>query len=232
MCGRYALYGPVSRHRANRPIDELPDWYVELVAAINARPMRFNVAPTDSMPIVRTTREGAIAIRELRWGLVPYWAKDRAIGSKAINARAEGVEEKPMFREAFKRRRCLVPASGYFEWKPEGAAKQPYFIHDPERELLMFAGLWESWRETKESDPLHTFTIVTGPPGIVSGSLHDRAPVILEQGAWETWLTGEPRVASDLLKSAKEPRLTYYPVPRAVGSPKNDSPNLVEPVGT
>jgi putative SOS response-associated peptidase YedK len=230
MCGRYALYGPISRHRKNRPIDELPEWYPGLVDAINARPMRFNVAPTDVMPIVGTSREGAITIKELRWGLVPYWAKDPKVGgAKAINARAETVDEKPMFREAFKRRRCLVPASGYFEWKPEGSTKQPYFIHDGDAELLMFAGLWESWRETKESDALYTYTIVTGPPGLVSGDIHDRAPVILEEGVWDAWLSGEPADAADVLKAAQEPRLTYYPVPKAVGSPKNDAPNLVEP---
>jgi putative SOS response-associated peptidase YedK len=111
--------------------------------------MRFNVAPTDMMPIVGTSREIAVTPKELRWGLVPYWAKDVKIGYKAINARVETIADKPMFREAFKRR--LVPASGYFEWKPEGAAEQPYFIHDDDGELLMFAGLWESWRETTES---------------------------------------------------------------------------------
>jgi putative SOS response-associated peptidase YedK len=124
-----------------------------------------------------------------------------------------------------------VPASGYFEWKPEGSAKQPYFIHDGDGELLMFAGLWESWRETKESDSLYTYTIVTGPPGLVSGDIHDRAPVILNESAWELWLTGEPTEAADVLKSAQEPRLTYYPVAKAVGSPKKDMPNLVEPAG-
>ena len=91
----------------------------------------------------------------------------------------------------------------------------------------MFAGLWESWRETKESEPLYTFTIVTGPPGIVSGDIHDRAPVILEEAAWTTWLSGEPTDAADVLKAAQEPRLIYHPVPKAVGSPKNDEPNLV-----
>jgi len=230
MCGRYALYGPISRHRKNKPVEDLPDWYLSVVDAINARPMRFNVAPTDVMPIVGVNRDGGISIRELRWGLIPYWAKDPKVGgAKAINARAESVDEKPMFREAFKRRRCLVPASGYFEWKPEGSAKQPYFIHDPNSELLMFAGLWESWRETKESDLLYTFTIVTGPPGIVSGDIHDRAPVTLEERVWDAWLAGEVADAADVLKTAQEPRLTYHPVPKAVGSPKNDSPNLVEP---
>jgi putative SOS response-associated peptidase YedK len=95
----------------------------------------------------------------------------------------------------------------------------------------MFAGLWESWCEMKESEPLYTYTIVTGPPGLVSGDIHDRAPVILEQGTWRSWLTGGTADALDLLKAAQEPQLTYYPVPKAVGSPKNDSPNLVEPSG-
>jgi putative SOS response-associated peptidase YedK len=104
VCGRYALVGPISRHRKSRPIDELLEWYPGLVDAIDARPMRFNVAPTDVMPIVGLNREGGPSIRELRWGLVPYWAKDAKIGYKAINARAEAVDEKPMFREAFKRR--------------------------------------------------------------------------------------------------------------------------------
>ncbi len=230
MCGRYALYGPISRHRKNKPVDDLPDWYPSLVDAINVRVMRFNVAPTDVMPIVGVNREGGISIRELRRGLVPYWAKDVKIGYKAINARAETINEKPMFRDAFKRRRCLVPASGYFEWKPEGAAKQPYFIHDTDSELLMFAGLWEIWRETKESEPLYTYTIVTGPPGVVSGDIHDRAPVILAEGAWEAWLTGEVADAAEVLEAAQEPQLRYYTVSKAVGSPKNDSPELVQPI--
>jgi putative SOS response-associated peptidase YedK len=230
MCGRYALYGPISRHRSTKVDDDFPDWWTALVDAINTRPMRFNVAPTDVMPIVDTSREGEITIRELRWGLIPYWAKDPKVGgAKAINARAETIDEKPMFREAFKRRRCLVPASGYFEWKPEGAAKQPYFIHDPDGELLMFAGLWESWRETKEAEPLRTYTIVTGPPGLVSGDIHDRAPVILAPDVWDDWLRAEPDQAADMLTSAKEPTLAYHPVPKAVGSPKNDFPALVMP---
>jgi putative SOS response-associated peptidase YedK len=107
-----------------------------------------------------------------------------------------------MFREAFKRRRCRVPASDYFEWKPRGAAKQLYFIHDADGQLLMFAGLWESWRETKESEPLYAYTIVTGPP-LVSGDIHDRAPVILEESAWDAWLMGEPADAADVLKAAQ-----------------------------
>jgi putative SOS response-associated peptidase YedK len=135
-----------------------------------------------------------------------------------------------MFRDAFKRRRCLVPARGYFEWKGEAKAKQPYFIHSPHAQLLPFAGLWESWRESKEAEPLYTYTIVTGPPGIVSGDIHDRAPVILAPDIWDDWLRAEPDQAADLLSSAKEPTLAYHPVPMAVGSPKNDTAELVEPI--
>jgi putative SOS response-associated peptidase YedK len=138
-----------------------------------------------------------------------------------------------MFREAFKRRRCLVPASGYFEWKVEDTGKQPYFIHSPDEPLLMFAGLWESWRENRddrEAEPLRTYTIVTGPPGIVSGDVHDRAPVILLADQWSTWLSGGTEAAADILAKAVEPKLAYYPVPKAVGSPKNDSPKLVQQI--
>jgi putative SOS response-associated peptidase YedK len=208
----------------------LPEWWPALADTINARPMRFNVAPTDPMPIVGASSEGAIRIREARWGLVPYWAKDAKIGHKAINARAETVADKPMFREAFKRRRCLVPASGYFEWKPEGAAKQPFFIHDANGELLMFAGLREAWRASKDAEPLHTYTIIVGPPGVVSGDIHDRAPVILCSSAWAAWLSGDIAAAAEVLKQAREPSLIYHAVPKAVGSPKNDSPGLVEPI--
>lgn len=232
MCGRYALYGPVSRHRRMPDEAAPPEWWASLADTINGRAMRFNVAPTDPMPIVGTSREGTIKLREARWGLVPYWAKDAKIGHKAINARVETVAEKPMFREAFKRRRCLVPASGYFEWKPEAAGKQPYFIHDPSGELLLFAGLWETWRETKEADPLYTYTIIVGPPGVVSGDIHDRAPVILPERAWHDWLVGEGDAAASVLRNAHEPTLAYHPVSRAVGSPRNDAPGLVEPIGS
>jgi putative SOS response-associated peptidase YedK len=136
-----------------------------------------------------------------------------------------------MFREAFKRRRCLVPASGYFEWKPEGAAKQPYFIHDPDGALMMFAGLREAWREAKEAEPLHTYTIIVGPPGVVSGDIHDRAPVILPDDVWDIWLSGDVATAVAVLGRAREPALAYHAVSKAVGSPKNDAPGLVEPIG-
>jgi putative SOS response-associated peptidase YedK len=137
-----------------------------------------------------------------------------------------------MFREASKRRRYLVPASGYFEWKPEGSAKQPYFIHDPEGELLMFAGLWESWRETKESNRCTPSRSSRGRQGSSPGDIHDRAPVILEERTWWPWLFGEPADAAVVLKATQESRLTYYAVPKAVGSVKKIRQDLWGQRGT
>lgn len=147
-----------------------------------------------------------------------------------INARAETVAEKPSFRAAFKRRRCLVPASGYFEWSGEAGHKQPYFIRHPDDELLMFAGLWEGWEPPDSDEWLHTFTIITGKPGKVSGDIHDRQPVILPPLAWQEWLTDEPNVAAHWSRCTPEADLSYYPVTKAVGSPRNKGPEMVQPV--
>ncbi|MEO8746384.1 MAG: SOS response-associated peptidase [Rhodanobacter sp.] len=174
--------------------------------------------------------EGEFRAEAARWGLIPSWAKDERIGSKLINARAETVTEKPSFRTAFKKRRCLIPASGYFEWKGEAGRKQPYFIHDPDGHLLMFAGLWEVWKASDGAKWLHTFTIITGEPGKVSGDIHDRQPVILSPDFWTDWLSEESDVAQDILVSVSEADLVYYPVPKAVGSPRNKGPELVEPI--
>lgn len=228
MCGRYALYGPISRKRP-LPEEAQNDWLGELIEQVNRRKPRYNFAPTQTSPIVGVGPNG-INVHELRWGLVPFWAKDVKIGYKAINARAETVAEKPMFRAAFKERRCLVPARGYFEWKGDKPPKQPYFIHSPDTDLLLFAGLWETWRPEKDAEPLYTYTIVTGPPGLVSGDIHDRAPVILPPALWTTWLTGTAEEAKAILQSMPEPSLAYYPVSKAVGTPKNDESELVEPI--
>lgn len=172
----------------------------------------------------------ATTSRAYRWGLVPHWAPDVKFGAKTINARADTVATKPSFREAFKKRRCLVPASGYFEWKGESPNKQPYFIHDPAGDLLMFAGLWEGWRESPEAEWVHTYTVITGEPGKVSGDIHDRQPVILPPDLWSVWCEASPADAQGVLAAVPEADLVYHPVPRAVGSPKNKGPELVEPI--
>ena len=227
MCGRYAMFGPVSLSRAAKAALDQMD--VDLESALDQREPQYNVAPTQKAPILAHTDDG-YSIKAARWGLIPSWAKDEKIGSKLINARVETVAEKPSFRAAFKKRRCLVPASGYFEWKGEVGHKQPYFIHHPAGDLLMFAGLWEGWKPGDDAEWLHTFTIITGEPGKVSGDIHDRQPVILPPESWQEWLTEEPDVAADLLQHAPEAKLACYPVTKAVGSPRNKGTEVVQQV--
>ena|SRR5690348_9718007 len=227
MCGRYAMFGPISLPREARQELELME--VDLEAALNAREPQYNVAPTQMAPVLAAGADG-YQVKAVRWGLVPSWAKDTKIGASMINARVETVATKPAFRSAFKKRRCLVPASGYFEWKGEPGHKQPYFIHAPDDTLLMFAGLWEVWRASEADEWLRTFTIVTGEPGRVSGDIHDRQPVILPPADWSDWLTSDAEVAQSLLEHVAEAALTYYPVTKAVGSPSNKGAELVEPI--
>ncbi len=229
MCGRFARYSPI----VVTPEIEvaLADLALDLASALEQREPQYNIAPTQQTPVV-VREDGASRAEAMRWGLIPSWAKDKKIGAHTINARVETVDSKPSFRSAFKRRRALVPASGYFEWRMEEGGKQPYFIHAPGRELLLFAGLWETWHDTEADRDLHTFTIITGAPGKVSGDIHDRQPVILPPETWAAWLDSEPGEARAILDEAPEADLEYYPVPKAVGSPKNKGPELVEPIGT
>lgn len=231
MCGRYAMYAPIhltdDEVKALRELDEKFD----LEAQLNQRDPQYNIAPTQKAPVLGAGENG-IELKALRWGLVPAWAKDVKVGASAINARVETVREKPMFRAAYKKRRCPVPASGYFEWRVESGAKQPYYIQAPDRALLMFAGLWEAWKpkDDPEVEWVKTFTVITGKPGLVSDEVHDRQPVILSPGDWLPWLQGSPGDATAILASVPEAELTYYPVNKAVGSPRNQSPEMVQPI--
>lgn len=227
MCGRYALAPPISLSRdAEKALDTLE---LDLQTTLDQREGHYNVAPTQHALVVATGEKGVEA-KALRWGLVPGWAKDIKIGAKMINARAETVIEKPAYRAAFKRRRCLVPASGYYEWKGEAGSKQPFYIHNPSGHLLMFAGLWEAWRPDDEAEWTRTFTIVTGAPGKVSGQVHDRQPVILPPADWNDWLTSEPDVAKDILDKIPEAELAFYPVSKAVNNVRNHGSQLIEEV--
>jgi len=227
MCGRYATFGPVSVSRHEREVLEQIE--LDIISEINQREPKYNIAPTQRAPVV-VYGEGGYHVRDYRWGLVPHWSKDLKFGAKTINARADTVASKPSFREAFKKRRCLVPASGYYEWKGQSPNKQPYFIHDPAGHLLMFAGLWEGWRESPEAEWVHTFTVITGEPGKVSGDIHDRQPVILPADLWAAWCEAPPADAAGILDKVPEADLVYYPVSKAVGSPKNKGSELVEPI--
>jgi putative SOS response-associated peptidase YedK len=174
--------------------------YTFRVPTVPAVRKRFNIAPTQEAPVVRNDREGNREIALLRWGLVPFWAKELKVGATMINARSEGIEAKPAFREAIRSRRCIVPATGFFEWQGERPGrKQPYAITVPEMPLFGFAGLWERWKPAA-GEPVETFTIVTTDANEAIARVHDRMPVILPMDAIDTWLTGPPDAARELLK--------------------------------
>lgn len=198
---------------------------------------RFNIAPTQEAPVVRVDREGKREIAMLRWGLVPFWAKDLKIGTSMINARSEGIESKPAFREAVKSRRCVVPATGFFEWQGERPGrKQPFAITVPEVPLFGFAGLWERWKGPggapsgdgiELGEPVETFTIITADANETVARIHDRMPVILPMDAIDTWLTGPADAARSLLRPY-EGSIALRPVGTFVSNVNNEGPECLQ----
>jgi putative SOS response-associated peptidase YedK len=218
MCGRFTLAVPAA---------DIADFF-EVDARLNLPP-RYNIAPTQQAPVVRTKEDGR-ELALLRWGLVPAWAKDPAIGNRMINARAESVAEKPAFRAAFKARRCLVPADGFYEWQKAGKGKQPFYIRRKDRAPFAFAGLWERWRDRAEGETLETFTIITTEPNSLMAPIHNRMPVIIPEEAYEQWLDPEERGDPDLLVPYPEEELTAYPISTWVNSPAHDDARCIEAV--
>ena len=165
----------------------------------------------------------------MRWGLIPRWAKDAAIGARLINARSEGIEAKPAFREAFKLRRCLIPADGFYEWLQTPRGKQPYRIMLANGELFAMAGLWERWRDP-QGEAIDSCCIITCEPNELAAKFHNRMPVIITPGDYETWLTGTPTQALALLRPYPPDAMRAYPVSTRVNHPDNDAPELVDPL--
>ena len=220
MCGRYSLAGPdPSALRERFPIGE----------RVEVR-RRFNVAPGDAVLAVTTDREGAPRGDVLRWGLVPHWADDPdRLGLKLINARAETMDEKPAFRDAFERRRCLVLADGFYEWekRPDGT-KQPWWVTRPDGRPFAFAGLWATWRARPDVEPLRTCTIVTTRASDQLAHIHDRMPVMLEPGAETAWLDhGTPATALRELCVPLE-RTGARAVGTAVNDARYDGPDCLD----
>jgi putative SOS response-associated peptidase YedK len=175
--------------------------------------------------VVRATKEGAVReMAMLRWGLVPFWAKDASAASRMINARSETVKEKPAFREAFKTRRCAIPASGFYEWTGDAKHRIPHAITVVGRPLIAFAGLWERWKDAA-GKPLETFTIVTTAANPFVAGMHDRMPAILADGDIDTWLTGGTEDAWKLIRPYPE-AMRERVVSRALNNPRNESPEL------
>jgi len=222
MCGRFAFYSP---HEAVVRLFGLP-------AAPEVEP-RWNIAPTQFVATVREAG-GPRELAMLYWGLVPSWAKEKSIGARMINARSETLTEKPSFRTAFQRRRCLVLADGWYEWQRAGAAKQPYFIAFEDGAPFGMAGLWERWRDSATGEPLESCCIVTTTPATAVAHVHDRMPVIVPPDAYGEWL--DPRNADTarlarLLGPSKLPGLAARPVSRRVNDARNQGPELIELVG-
>jgi putative SOS response-associated peptidase YedK len=225
MCGRVRLSSDVSE--------------IKLVFGIPAtRPApniaaTWNGAPTDTLPVVRwDTAAGERSLDPMRWGLVPYWAKDLKIGYTTINAKAAGIETRPAFREPFRRRRCLVPLDGFYEWRKVADGKQPYAIARADGRMMGMAGLWDSWR-APAGERVRSFTIVTTAANAMMAPVHDRMPVILEPETWPLWLGEEPAdpvQLKQLLAPAAADLLTMWPVDRRVGNVKNNDHALIEPI--
>jgi putative SOS response-associated peptidase YedK len=218
MCGRYGV-----------DISRLPARWGEVHETLSYQ--SWNVAPGQVVPILLPAEHGSgLALRTARWGLIPGWWKDATPPRSSFNARAETVSSKPMFRDAFRRRRCIVPAQFFYEWTPGlNGGRQPYLFQRRDGETLAFAGLWDSWR-TPEGREVDSCCILTCAANALLGQLHDRMPVVIEADAIRTWLAGSPALAASLAVPAAPAVLKAHPVDRRVGNVRNNEPSLIEPV--
>ena len=215
MCGRFAFFSPVEAIQALFDVTDAP-----------ALEPRYNIAPSQAIAVLRGTEAGGTELAQLRWGLVPSWAKDPGIGNRLINARAETVAEKPAFRAAYRRRRCAILADGFYEWQAvAGGPKQPWFITVADQRPFLMAGIWEHWE--KGPEPLFTCAIITRQANAGMARVHHRMPVILAAGALDAWLHGSDAEPADRCLQADAPELAMHPVSRAVNSPANDGPDLI-----
>jgi putative SOS response-associated peptidase YedK len=218
MCGRFTQRKPAAKLETEFGVEEAPE--VEA---------RYNIAPTQNILGVRQTPDGR-EMTLLKWGLIPSWAKDSSMGARLINARSETVTEKPSFREAFKRRRCIIPADGFYEWQRTGGRKQPFFFHMRDDRPFGFAGLWDRW-QSPEGEVIESCTILTTEANEVLRPVHDRMPVILHPETYELWLEDDMRkvgLREELLQPFPASEMASYPVSTSINSPRNQGEKLIE----
>jgi putative SOS response-associated peptidase YedK len=221
MCGRFSLGATI---RVAQVFD-LPEW--------PDIPPRYNIAPSQAVPVVIQNRETARReLRTMRWGLVPFWAQDPSVGNRLINARAETVATKPAFRRPFRERRCLIPADGFYEWERRDRQKWPWYIRMQDGRPFAFAGLWDRW-QAPGGAAVETCSIVTTTPNELAGRIHDRMPAILAPVLYDLWL--DPSVHDvEPLQAALRPHpaddMVAYPIGTKVNNPANDSPDLIVPL--
>ena len=218
MCGRFAFYSPTEAAAALFGVE----------GSIDVQP-RYNIAPTQYVAAIRKGEDEQRELVMLRWGLVPFWAKDPSIGNRMINARAETVAEKPSYRNAYKHRRCLVLADGFYEWRRQGDTKTPYFISLASGEPFALAGLWENWTDKESGESLQTSTLITTDANDFMAPLHHRMPVVLEAGSATDWLAGSQELLDDV--AAITPALQAWPVDRRVNNARNEGDDLIRPAG-
>lgn len=219
MCGRFTLFTAIAILKEFFQIDEI---------TVKLQP-HYNIAPGQEIAVIPNLEKRSLQMH--KWGLVPHWAKDTKIGYKMINARAETVAEKPSFREPFKKRRCIIPADGFYEWRKDGASKTPMFIRLRSGKPFALAGLWDVWK-SPEGKAIATCTILTTRPNEMMATIHDRMPVILTPEQFNVWLDPNPRDPRDL-KGFLEPysadEMESFPVSKMVNTPANDSPDCAKP---
>jgi putative SOS response-associated peptidase YedK len=218
MCGRYALQSPPTELITRFGLDECAEFGP-----------RYNIPPGTDIPVIRQSPEGNRVLHLLRWGLVPHWSKDPGIGAKLYNARGESVADKPSFRDAFKRRRCLIPANGFFEWAADGKIKKPYYISLKSGEPMAMGGLWESWK-APEGGILRTVCVVTTSPNAVMEPIHDRMPVIVAPEHWQYWLAAPVDDINGLVVPCDPALIVAWPVDRRVSRTTEDDPALLAEV--
>lgn len=226
MCGRYKLATPAEVLRDVFGFVEHPNL-----------PARYNVAPTQDAPVVRQRRQpaGERTVQNLRWGLIPSWAKDAKIGALLMNARAESLAARPAFAKALRQRRCAVLADGFYDWSGEGTVRQPYLVTRRDNAPFAFAGLWDRWADPRDATatPIDSFTIVTTAANELLRPLHPRMPVILAGADLDAWLdpASEPARVTAALAGVPVAELRYVPVAKRVNSARIDEANLMEPIG-
>lgn len=222
MCGRYTI------HTSLQVIADL----FEVDNRVDFVP-RYNVAPSQDVPVIRLDADNRRELSMMRWGLVPFWAKDVKIGYKLINARSESLSEKPAFRQAYKRRRCLIVADGFYEWKKLGATKQPYLIGLKDQAPFAFAGLWEHWKSQDAETEITSCTIITTNANEYVADLHDRMPVILPAPSYGQWLDPQfkdEEALGKMMKPYDASLMTAFAVSTQVNSPRKDDPLCIRPL--